>query len=405
MMFPLGFLLAHVGRLVEIGKELRLRGHQVMFAGDWPRHERSRLDLAAKEGFPVLPMPEPDHPYAWDHFQKYGWPVTGLDLARLRRWAPLDDILEAQVELVRREKPDMLLCDASISTSTTSYITGVPATGVLNAYGLQLISPGSIFYPMIKAWDWARLSRMRKRVYDRYEVTPRNALELLREMPLLSPDLEGLYKTPSEFWPNYHTVGPIVSEPCCELPPWYDDLDDGTINVYITMGSTGFLEGFLRQAYDALGKTPYRFIVTTAGQVSEDTVRQAPDNFLLAKYAPGSKILEKCRAMIYHGGNGSMYQALAAGIPMIALPSHLEQEICADLAIRHGYGLKLPARKVRGKRLVAMLERLLNEPGFAQAARRLSARVREADGAVASADFVEKIARRHARSTRFLARP
>lgn len=393
MMFPLGFLLAHVGRLVEIGTVLRGRGHEVLFAGAYPDHHRSRLDIAEKAGFRVVAMKEPDHPYAWDRFQKYGWLATAVDLARHQQWAPLDEILDSQIRLIHEHRPDMLVCDASITTSTASHITGVPAAGVMNAYALRLISPGSLFRPMIEAWDWTILARIRKRIYKKYGVQPRKALDLLHEMPMLSPDLDGLYEAPHRAWTNFHTVGPIYSEPIIELPEWYGELDDGRTNVYITMGSTGFLDDFLRKTYRALGALPYRFLVTTAGQTTPETEAMAPPNFRFARYAPGSKLLDKCAAMIYHGGNGSMYQALAAGVPMIAVPSHLEQEICAGLAVRHGFGLTVPARKVRGEAVAAMLERIIQDPAFRAGAEGFSGRVRLANGAQRAAGLLEEIAR------------
>lgn len=397
MMFPLGFLLAHVGRLMQIGEVLRDRGHEVIFAGDWPRHHRSRLDMAAKAGFDVVPMKEPDHPYAWDRFQKYGWPITGWDLFRLGKWSPLDEILSDQLNLIDEHRPDIMVCDASSTTSTASYISGVPAVGVMNGYAVPLISPGSFFHPIIHLWDFVVMARMRKRVYDRYGIKPMNAFDLVREMPMLSPDLEGIYDIP-EWWQNFEMVGPIYSEPDVPMPEWYGELDDGTPNVYITMGSTGWLDQFLRQVYPTFATLPYRFLVTTAGQVTRETELRAPDNFRIARYAPGSRLLEKSQAMIFHGGNGSLYQALAAGVPMLALPSHLEQELCADMAVNHGFGLKLAAKNGSGENTAALLDRLINEPSFRESAERFGGRVRHADGAQRAADIIEAKARKHQRT-------
>ena len=92
------------------------------------------------------------------------------------------------------------------------------------------------------------------------------------------------------------------------------------------MDRPGLLDPLLQRSYPALAKTSYRFIVTTSGQVSEATMVAAPPNFRFARHAPGSKLLERSAALVFHGGNGTMYQALAAGVPMLALPSHLEQD-------------------------------------------------------------------------------
>ena len=78
---------------------------------------------------------------------------------------------------------------------------------------------------------------------------------------------------------------------------------------------------------------------------------------------------------------------------MIALPSHLEQEICAKIVVRNGFGLRLSPRRVRGDKLVAALERVIREPGFRASAERLGAEVRAGTGAARAADILEAAAR------------
>ncbi len=391
ILFPLGWLLAHVGRLVEIGKVLRARGHEVIFAGDDPAHPRSKLSFAQIEGFPLRYAKEPDHPYAWDRYVRHGWKHTAWDLLHFERWAPLDAILEGHVELIRREKPDLIVGDGTISVSTAGHITGVPAAGVMNAYAGRFAQPGTLYHALIRAGDAVLLSRVRNRVYRKYGVRPADALSLLKSTPMVSPDLPGLYPAPSG-WRHWHVCGPIISEPPASLPEWYDELDDGTPNVYVTMGSTGLLDEFLRRTAPALGKLPYRFLVTTAGQVEPETMRALPSNFRVATYGPGSKLLEKSRALIFHGGNGSMYQALAQGVPMVALPLHLEQQLCANIAASMGVCLTYRARNVEPARLIRLLERVLSEPHFRDTARRIAPQVCAANGAESAALYLERVA-------------
>jgi UDP:flavonoid glycosyltransferase YjiC (YdhE family) len=390
--FPLSWLLAHVSRSVEIAKVLRERGHEVVFAGENPDHPRSKLGIARDAGFRIAYAREPDHPYAWDRFVRYGWLISGWDLLWHQQWAPLDAILDSQVQLIQQEQPSMVIGDGTISVSTAGHIAGIPAAGIMNRYGSQFEARGSIFRPMIHAWDRLRLAPIRKRVYKKYGVAPVNALELLRSIPLLSPDLEEL-DHPAPDWPNWHSVGPILAEPQVPLPDWYDELGDGTPNIYITMGSTGLLDPVLRRSYAALGQMPYRFVLTTGGQVTPETQAAAPANFRFARLAPGSKLMERCEALVFHGGNGTMYQALAAGLPTIALPSHLEQEICADTAVAKGFGLKLSPRRVNGARLREMIERILVEPGFRAAAQRYRAAVNASNGPAKAADILEAAAK------------
>lgn len=386
--FPLSWLLAHVSRSVEIAKVLRERGHEVVFAGENADHPRSKLALARDAGFRIAYAREPDHPYAWDRFVRYGWLVTAWDLAWHQQWAPLDAILDSQVQLILRERPSMVIGDGTISVSTAAHITGVPAAGIMNRYGSRFEARGSIFRPMMHTWDRLRLAPIRRRVYRKYGVAPVNAMELLHQIPLLSPDLEELDR-PAPDWPHWYSVGPILAEPQVPLPAWYDELGDGTPNIYITMGSTGLLDPVLRRSYAALAQMPYRFVVTTGGQVTPETEAAAPGNFRFARLAPGSKLMQRCEALVFHGGNGTMYQALAEGLPMIALPSHLEQEICADTAVSKGFGLKLSPRRLKGEDLRHALERIVSEPGYRAAAARYRAAVNATNGPANAADILE----------------
>jgi len=390
LMLPLGWLAAHVTRLVEIGEQLRARGHQVVFAGADPEHPRSRLDFARARGFELLRAKEPDHPYVWDRFAQYGWMLTAIDLIRLHRWAPLDKILENHLQLIEREKPDLIIGDGSITVSTAGYITETPCMGVMNAYATKFFSATSPFRPMIQAWNALYLERFRRPIYKRYGVQPRNAIDLITDMPMLSPDLAD-FSPPPEWWPKYYTIGPILTETPCAEPDWFDELDDGRPNIYITMGTTGLLDYFLRRVYSAFGKAPYRFVVTTGGQVTSQTIAMAPDNFRFSKYAPGLRLMRKCKALIYHGGNGSMYQALACGVPVIALPSHLEQDLAAQVGVRHGFGKRVRLRGITGRKLLQDVEDLLADATYREAAQSFSSAVQNGGGAALGADIAEQI--------------
>ncbi len=387
VIFPLSWVMAHVGRTVEIAKVLRARGHEVVFAGEDGEHPKSRLGHAAAAGFPVVHVREPAWHWAWERFHERGGAVGLYDFCTSQRWAPLDEIVEDIIRVCREQQPDMIIGDSSVGVSTAGHILKLPAAGVMNAYNSFFFKPWSFWKFFLQNWDRFRFAPYRKRVYRNHGVPYVNAIELLRTIPLLSPDLPAFHQ-PGVDHPNWVAVGPILSEPPCDLPEWFGELNDGTPNVYITMGSTGLLEPLLRRCYDALGKAPYRFVVTTAGQVSEEGMALAPGNFRFARYAPGSRILEHCAAMVFHGGNGTLYQALAAGVPMVALPSHLEQKACLRIPLREGFVIQRKARKITGDQLVAAIDEVVNTPSYRDRAQRHGADVREARGAEKAADII-----------------
>src|SRR5690606_8079925 len=144
-----------------------------------------------------------------------------------------DTILEGQIAAIQRENPDRVVGHATVTVGTAAGNCGIPAAGVMNAYENKFVFSTSQFMPIIHAWDKLLLARIRRRIYRKYGVEEADALRMLRNLTMISPDLPGLFPDPAG-WPNWHTVGPIYSEPPADLPPWYEELDDGPANIYIT---------------------------------------------------------------------------------------------------------------------------------------------------------------------------
>ena len=395
VMFPLNWVLAHVGRCIEIGKVLRARGHEVVIAGEDPTHPMSRLDHAQKEGFRTVYVREPAWHWAWERFHKHGVMTSVGDLLRNQQWAPLEEITEDIIRVAKEERADLLVGDASMGVSTAGRILNIPAAGVINAYNAEFMKPWSYQRAGVRIFEFLQWGPARRRVYKNHGVAAMDPFKLMEETPIISPDLKEFHK-PVEGFELIQPVGPIISETPFDLPEWYDELSDGRPNVYITMGSTGLLEQLLLRCYEAMGKSKYRFVVTTGDQVTQETMDKAPDNFRFASYAPGTKLLEQCCCMIYHGGNGSMYQALGAGVPMLALPSHMEQQIGTKLVLDQGFSIRDCSRKIKGEQLLAHVERLATEHEFKANAWRLRHLVHASRGAEHAADILEAHARKAA---------
>jgi MGT family glycosyltransferase len=188
-------------------------------------------------------------------------------------------------------------------------------------------------------------------------------------------------------------TGPILFDYPAPMPEWIDELDDGTPNVYITMGSTGVVYDAVRASFEALAKLPYRFIVTTGGQVNRDAFGDIPRNFRVTAFAPGNAILARARALVFHGGNGSMYQALQHGVPMLAIPTHNEQRINARIAERHGFCRLLEFRRAQNGELRDAIVSVVENESSRSAAQRMAESVRASNGAATTAERIERIAR------------
>ena len=52
-------------------------------------------------------------------------------------------------------------------------------------------------------------------------------------------------------------------------------------------------------------------------------------------------MLDRCHAVVTHGGSGSFLGALRYGVPMVVMPLGADQEANADQVARSGAGLKI----------------------------------------------------------------
>lgn len=392
ILFPLSQVLAHVSRAYVVGKELRARGHEVVFAAENLQHERSQMSIVAQDGFRIVAVREPDFSYLYRRMLKGGFRGTVGAVCTPKKWVPVDEIIESQVEVIKSERPDAIVGFATATMSNAAYIAGVPAANVYNAYYIGGILSRPIWRFYWHAYDAVFLAAMRRAVYKRHGKKHVAAIDVFRSVPLLSPDLPEMYEVGSALH-NAHMTGPILFDYPAPMPDWIDEMDDGTPNVYVTMGSTGVVYDAMRTSLDVLAKLPYRFVVTTGGQVNHEALGDVPDNFRVTAFAPGDAILRRSCALVFHGGNGSMYQALQHGVPMLAIPTHNEQRINARIAERHGFCRLLEFKRARDGALHDAIVALVESEPSRTAAQRMAAHVRMSNGAATAADHVERIAR------------
>lgn len=86
-------------------------------------------------------------------------------------------------------------------------------------------------------------------------------------------------------------------------------------------------------------------------------------SILLRSYVPLSKLLPQAKVLVHHGGIGTVSQALAAGIPQLAVPFAHDQFDNAARVERIGCGLRLDA-PISAETLLTALKRLLEEKSF-----------------------------------------
>jgi MGT family glycosyltransferase len=384
-----GGFLSHVSRPLEIAKQLRTAGHEVVFAATGPYAE-----LATNAGFDVRPIRTV--------------PVARiLSRSRIGRadWYTLEHIREtvaADEALFDAVAPELVLGDFRHSLHTSCELAGVPFASILNAswtnyYSVVYRAPehlavtrllGERLATRISPWVKSAILRWDVRAHNHYR-RERGLGPFWNVWEMFSGDLNLLVDIP-EYGPtadlpaNYRYVGPVIWEPEVAVPSWLERIDPGRPTLYFTMGSTGHAR-YLEEALRIFGGTDYQCLMTTAGLIAPSAV---PENFFVCEFAPGSALMEKCDVVVCQGGNGTIYQALRAGVPVIGIPTMHDQEFNLQRVVDLGVGVQLSDLRFRAQDLRDAVAGVLEDPQVRSNAARLARTLAEHDGPRAAAEEI-----------------
>lgn len=166
-------------------------------------------------------------------------------------------------------------------------------------------------------------------------------------------------------------VGPQLADPRW-AGSWRSPWPAGDTRPLVAVGfSTTFQNhgAVLQNVIDALAPVPARVLVTLGGSICPSEVTPAP-NCAIVDSAPHKAVMEGASVAVTHGGHGTVMRALAARVPMLVIPHGRDQNDNAARVTHRGAGLALmPDASVEALRAACL--RLLNEPAFRAAARRL----------------------------------
>ena len=148
----------------------------------------------------------------------------------------------------------------------------------------------------------------------------------------------------------------------------------------------------LQRAADALGRLPVRGLVTTGPAVNPAAIR-APANVSVRRWVRHADVLPYCSAVLTHGGHGTVIKALAAGVPLVVAPLGRDQPDNAARVVHAGAGLWI-SKKAGVPALRDAIARVLDEPRYQVAARRMAATLAAERDEGLVVDELERAARR-----------
>lgn len=159
-----------------------------------------------------------------------------------------------------------------------------------------------------------------------------------------------------------------------ELPEWVT-AESSTPLVYVTFGTVFSNDAVLSTVVEAVRALPVQVVATVGPDGDPASLGLQPGNVHVARYIPQDRLLERCAAVVSHGGSGTFLATLAARLPQLCVPQAADQFLNAEACARSGIGLTLQPGQVSIESVRGAVGRLLSDDGFRTAAARLSGEI------------------------------
>jgi UDP:flavonoid glycosyltransferase YjiC (YdhE family) len=175
--------------------------------------------------------------------------------------------------------------------------------------------------------------------------------------------------------PHRQLMRPVLEdERPGQSPPALPDASDGPL-VYLTMGTVFNEPQALRSVLDALEKLSVRILVTVGPWLDPATVATSTPRVRLEPFVAQMLVLPHCDLVVSHAGSGTAMAALALGLPQLCLPRGADQFLNAGAVAAAGAGLSLGPEEATAEAVCDAATRLLEDPAYAEAARRVGASI------------------------------
>jgi zeaxanthin glucosyltransferase len=385
-------LAGHLNPMTALARKLQSRGHEVVFIGV---PDAEPIVRAANLNF--VPFCEKEYPVGsiaeiYDSVAKlHGLKVAELSLRKLHP-GRLKAALEHLPEKLAEAGVEALVIDTiHFFVELVPIRLGMPYVHISNVLHLDPSgsSPACFF-----SWP--------------YETTPeavaRNVEGLVRIGGFLAPvlavaksyaekhglkidwndptatlsKLAVITQTPKEFdfpitnWPpQFHYAGPFHDGEGREQVPFPWEKLTGAPLIYASMGTlVNGMEHVYRTILEAVRRSPETQLVLSAGSnVSLDDLGTIPSNAIVVPKAPQIELLKRAALCITHAGANTALEALAQGVPMVAIPIAYDQPGVAARIAYHRVGEFVEVENLTVERLTELMHRVRKNPGYRLRAR------------------------------------
>jgi len=178
------------------------------------------------------------------------------------------------------------------------------------------------------------------------------------------------------------------------LPDWWNGsraplvyVSFGTVMGHMTIATDMF-----RTAMHAVAGIEARVLLTVGRRFDPSQLDRIPDNVHVEPWVDQAAVLPQAEVVVCHGGSGTAFGAMAAGVPLVLVPLFADQfanaakvaaagaGIVVDSGHDHGGGRRLLGRD-DAPRIAQAIDTVRANPSYRERARRIAAEMESAPSA------------------------
>ena len=229
----------------------------------------------------------------------------------------------------------------------------------------------------------------------------RNGLKIDLSNPAATVSkLAVITQTPKEFDfpishlpPQFHYAGPFHDNEGRKPVPFPWKKLTGKPLIYASIGTlVNGLNSVYSTILEAVGEFPEMQVVLSVGKnFNPGDLGPIPSNTMVVRIAPQIALLKRAALCITHAGLNTTLEALAQGVPLVAIPIGYDQPGVAARIAYHGVGEFAELGNLTARRLSELILKVTANRNYRDKARWFQKVIGETRGLDIAADIVERV--------------
>ncbi|MBE9181921.1 glycosyltransferase family 1 protein [Oculatella sp. LEGE 06141] len=393
---------SHVLPILPIAAALVKRDHRVLV-----HTSQQHQDKVEAIGAELVPMSEQcDIKFQTENCsvpRPWWFPAVANGLWRFRHGVlAMVPVMMAELEtIVKREQVDCLIGDyigygASYAaerlgipfiTITVSW-TVTPNADAVPSFLAALPLPPRLIHAAIDFIFPLRRVRQQMGLPPRPKSAPAEFISIIVSKLLNVVTAHRDFIPATDLQENQVFIGPTAFQmPHASDDPYGASLEPGTVLVSTTTSSTAD-DGQFRLVLESVAQMGFPVLATSGN--ATDIPSDLGENVRLETFVPFDQVLPYVKAMVTHGGAGSVGRAFRMGVPMLIISDFGDQIATGSRAADLGLAYHLPKNKVTPKAIQSKLNALLQDQALHNRVKALSEQLRSMDSPELGADAIER---------------